>query len=87
VGTYIAWEKGTKPKANRNTGLYKRDKALAWITHRKMENVIVLVNKNTSLSRAIWVMGETSKSNKRHQIGGHGTLSPTKLQSPLLTSR
>lgn len=72
VHSYIAYEKGTRPKPNRKTGLHNRSKALAFIIHRINEKRLVLVNRHTILSRWIWALGQTSKTNKPHQIGGHG---------------
>jgi hypothetical protein len=74
VPTYIAYEKRTKPiRPDRKTGLHDRKKALGYMFHRLDERLFVLVNHNTSLSRNVWSMGETSKGNTKHCIGGHGS--------------
>ena len=72
VHSYIAYAQGTKPRPHRQTGLYNRKNSLGYIIYRKPENRFILVNKNTSLSRRIWSMGETSKGTSAHHIGGHG---------------
>ena len=68
--TFLAFAQGTKPKPNKQTGLHSRQKALGYLTLRKTK--IILVNKNTRLSRRVWSMGETSKGGQEHHIGGHG---------------
>lgn len=72
VHTFLAYAQGTKPKPNNQTGLHDREMALGYITLRKNTSTIILVNKNTSLSRRVWSMGETSKGGQEHHIGGHG---------------
>jgi hypothetical protein len=73
VYTFLAFAQGTKPKPNKSTGLHKREKALGYITLRKDLKRMILVNKDTRLSRRVWSMGETSKGGQQHHIGGHGT--------------
>ena len=73
VPTYIAYEKGKRPILGSRTILYDRKKALGYMFHRLNEGLLVLVNHNTQLSRNVWSMGETSKENAKHCIGGHGS--------------
>lgn len=71
VLTYIAYNRGLTPKPR--AGLHQRKNCLGYIVHRKKEGRFVLVNKKTALFRHIWSMGETSKGDREHHIGGHGT--------------
>jgi len=73
VPTYIAYEKGKKPILGPRSILHDRKKALGYMFHRLDEGLFVLVNHNTKLSRNVWSMGETSKENAKHCIGGHGS--------------
>ena len=70
VQTFLAYAQGTKPKPNSQTGLHNRRKALGYITLHKNTTTIILVNKDTRLSRHVWSMGETSKRGQDH-VGGH----------------
>jgi hypothetical protein len=72
VHTYIAYAEGTRPKPRRGTVILNRQKALGFISHRKDDKLLEIVNKKTSLERTVWDMGETTKENKEHLIGGHG---------------
>jgi hypothetical protein len=72
VHTFIAFAEGTRPKPK--NGIHDRKFALGYITHRINNYQVILVNKNTCLSRRVWSMGETSKGTKEHHIGGHGSI-------------
>ena len=73
VPTYIAYVKGKRTIIGPRTILHDRKKALGYMFHRLDEGLFVLVNHNTQLSRNVWSMGETSKENAKHCIGGHGS--------------
>lgn len=70
VQTYIAYAQGTQPRAS--NGVHNRKNCLGYISYHKRAKLFELVNKNTKLERTVWDMGNTSKANKAHMIGGHG---------------
>jgi len=46
---------------------------------------LILVNRDTKLSRSIWTMGDTSKT-RAHYIGGHGPSPPRRRSAFSITS-
>jgi hypothetical protein len=74
---FIAYPAGKAPKPK--DGVYKTNTALGWIIHRVNEGRLILMNKDTKLSRLIWSLGHTSKT-AAHCIGGHGN--PLTLKDP-----
>jgi hypothetical protein len=73
VVIYVAFVQGKRPRPDKNTGKVNRVNALGWIIYQVKRGRLILVNKNTALSRQVWTMGHTNKGHKEHHIGGHGT--------------
>jgi hypothetical protein len=74
ITTYLAFEKGRKPRPNPKTKLLNKTRSLGYIIYQEgYGGKLVLVNRETKLSRQAWSIGQTTKGNGKHQIGGHGT--------------